>query len=323
MSSRKKARTWPYKRYTAYQRELRDAAARWFSKKGFATDARMSYCLKSLDDWPQNIICEDVAEYIQQENERSVGKKFFPLHKYLHHGLSSQAMVFNLVGPLIVRNDFEPLRNALERVGLVWPTGDISAEFEYDDKTIFNEDSGQPTSIDLVISGDKERIFVESKFTEQEFGDCSVFTGGDCDGRNPLVYGLDSCFLHHIGRKYWERMKEFSFADTLLGSGHICPFTNYYQFFREVLLSLKEGGSFILLYDDRSPVFVKKSKTGEEFGLWPFLMDSVPVEHAAKIGKVTMQQIVLAINESGRHEDWIDEFKLKYGIDTHIQTQLK
>ena len=195
-NSRQLAQTWPFKRYKIYERELRDAAEKWFSKKGLATHASWGYCLKSLDMWPQNIICTDVAK---NENERNRGKESYPLHKYLHHGLSSQAMAFNLVGPLIVRNDLEPLRIAIEGTGLSWPEGEVSASFEYDDRSVFNEDSGQPTSIDLVISGETERIFVEVKYTESEFGGCSVFERGNCDGRNPLVYGLSNCYLHHIG----------------------------------------------------------------------------------------------------------------------------
>jgi len=314
-NSRQLARTWPFKRYKAFERELRDTAAKWFSEKGLATHERMRYCLESLDNWPENIICPDVAEYIQQENERNIGKESFPLHKYLHHGLSSQAMVFNLVGPLIVRNDLEPLRVAIERVGIAWPTGNVTAEFEYDDRTVFNEDSGQPTSIDLVISGETKGIFIEAKLVEKEFGGCSVFSGGDCNGRNPIAYGLEGCYLHHIGRKYWDRMKEFGFGESAFVSGDICPFISYYQFFREVLLSLTKGGSFILLHDERNPVFLKTSKNGKESGLWPFLMESVPTEHTSSIGRVTIQQLVIAIDESGRHSDWIDDFKLKYGIE--------
>ena len=315
MSSRQLARTWPFKRYKAFERELRDAAAKWFSKKGLATHARMRYCLKSHDSWPQNIICTDVAEYIRQEYELHSGKDSFTLHKYLHHGLSSQAMVFNLVGPLIVRKDFEPLRVAIERAEMAWPTGEVTAEFEYDDRKVFNEDSGQPTCIDLFISGKAERIFIEAKLREMEFGGCSVFSGGDCDGRNPLSYGLDNCYLHHIGRKYWDQMNEFGFGETVFASGPICPFVNYYQFFREVLFSLKKGGCFILLHDERNPAFLKVSKNGKESGLWPFLIESVPAKHAAHIGRITIQQLVNAIDESGCHRDWINEFKLKYGIE--------
>ena len=218
MNSRQLARTWPFKRYKVFERELRDAAVGWFSNKGLATHARMLYCLKSHDSWPQNIICTDVAEYIRQEHERNLGKDSFPLHKYLHHGLSSQAMVFNLVGPLIVRKDLEPLSVAIERAGMPWPTGEVTAGFEYDDRAVFNEDTGQPTSIDLAISGETARIFIEAKLVEREFG---------------------GCYLHHIGRKYWERMNEFGFGETTFASGPICPFISYYQFFRECCFRTK------------------------------------------------------------------------------------
>lgn len=315
MNSRQLARTWPFKRYKAFERELRDAAAEWFSKKGLATHTRMRYCLKSHDSWPQNIICTDVAEYIRQEHERNLGKDSFPLHKYLHHGLSSQAMVFNLVGPLIVRKNLEPLRVAIEKAGMPWPTGEVTAGFEHDDRAVFNEDSGQPTSIDLAISGETARIFIEAKLVEREFGGCSVFSGGDCDGRNPISYGVDGCYLHHIGRKYWKRMNEFGFGETAFASGPICPFISYYQFFREVLFSLKKDGCFVLLHDERNPAFLKASKDGKESGLWPFLVESVPAEHTSSVGRVTIQQLVSAIDESGRHHDWIDEFKQKYGIE--------
>ncbi len=140
-------------------------------------------------------------------------------------------MVFSLVGPLIVKMDLEPLRIIME-AGIPWPTGELTAGFEYDDRAIFHEDSGRPTSVDLAISGEETgRIFIEAKLVETEFGDCSVFSGGDCDGKNPASYGLEGCYLQHIGRKYWERMNEFGFS---LGSGPICPFVSYYQLFRQI-----------------------------------------------------------------------------------------
>jgi hypothetical protein len=322
-SSRQLARTWPFKRYSAYQRELRDVAERWFAKKGFAINPKKHYELKSHDDWPKNIICADVTKYIQEENEKSRGKKYFPLHKDLHHGLSSQAMTFNLLGPLIVREDLEPLRTIIEQAGIKWPTGEITTEFEYDDRSVFNEDVGQPTSIDLAISGETEGLFVEVKYTEARFGGCGIFSQGDCDGRNPVVHGFDTCYLHHIGRRFWELMKEFSFGETGFVSGPICLFANYYQFFREILFSLSERGSFVLLYDERSPVFVKTLKNGKESGVWPLLMRSVPVEHFNKVGRITMQQLVTEIEKSGHHNDWIDEFKSKYGTDNRIQANLE
>lgn len=61
---------------------------------------------------------------------------------------------------------------------------------------------------------------------EREFGGCSVFTGGDCEGRNLYPERLGECYLHHIGRKYWQRLDELGFSEAALVKGAICPFAN-------------------------------------------------------------------------------------------------
>lgn len=109
-------------------------------------------------------------------------------------------------------------------------------------------------------------------------------------------------------------MIEFGFRETKLGSGHICPFTNYYQFFREILFAMTKGGSYVLLHDERSPAFVKGSKEDEKLGLWPFLKETIPNEYDSNVSRITIQEVVRSIEESGRLNDWIDEFKMKYGI---------
>jgi len=62
-------------------------------------------------------------------------------------------------------------------------------------------------------------------------------------------------------------MKQYNFNKSKFTSGLICPFINYYQFFREVLFSLVMKGSFILFYNERNPVFFKTSKGGKVAGL--------------------------------------------------------
>ena len=214
---------------------------------------------------------------------------------------------------IIVRDDLEPLKHTLEEVGVTWPKGRVTAGFEHDNRDVFNEDSGQPTSIDLAVSGDGRSLFIESKLVEKEFGGCSVFARGDCNGENPLRCGLDQCYLHHIGRKYWERLQEFGFTDDPLVSGPVCPFTCYYQFYREVLFALAEEGTFILLCDERSPVFVRTSG-GHRAGLWPLLKSTVPTQYADRLACITIQQVTSQIRRSGRHSDWIEEFYAKYGL---------
>jgi POLQ-like helicase len=316
LSSRRLAGTWPYERRKKFEDELREAAANWFRSKGFKTHPKMDYCLADRDkQWKENIILPEVAEYINGLKVENRGTKPFPLHKYLHHGLSSQAMAFNLLGPLKERDDFEPLKIALGKQGFEWPTNSF-AEFEYEDRAIFNEDTGQPTSIDFaVIPQDGQgSIFIEVKLSESEFGGCSVFANGDCDGRNPFIYGLEECYLHHLGRKYWDVMKEHGLAFVDFNKGSICPFTCYYQFYREVLFALVQGGSYILLHDERNPAFYQKPENHIERGLYPFMLQSLPKGARKRVGRITLQQVAQAIEESGRHGDWIGEFRNKYGL---------
>jgi hypothetical protein len=223
------------------------------------------------------------------------------------------------MGPMIVREDFEPLRKVFDEAGILWPEGKVEACFEYDDREVFNEDIGQPTSIDLKISGAYSSLFVEAKLAEREFGGCSIFAGGDCEGINPCESGFSTCYLHYIGRKYWQKLEEHGFINAAFRSSPICPLANYYQFFREILFAISKGGKFVLLHDDRNPVFVRKSDDGEtDRGLWPFLMRFVPDNHRDNIRCITIQQVVKAIESSGHHDDWIDDFKAKYEINNCI-----
>ncbi|MCC7352964.1 MAG: hypothetical protein IT330_04340, partial [Anaerolineae bacterium] len=104
--SLRKAHQWPYPRHRRFEETLREAASSWFEAKGFPVDDRYPFILADWADWPRNLLLPEVAFYIQKESAQAAAAgRPFPLHKYLHHGLSSQAMLFNLIGPLIVRND--------------------------------------------------------------------------------------------------------------------------------------------------------------------------------------------------------------------------
>ncbi|MGB4031256.1 MAG: hypothetical protein WBK94_03240 [Tenuifilaceae bacterium] len=301
---------WIYPRQKQFERTLRENASNWFKDKGFKTHPKMPYCLDSWENWKNNIILSEVTEFINDcKNKAEVNGKPYPLHKYLHHGLSSQAMAFNLFGPLITRNDFSPLSNLLkDKFGF-----DIKIEtgvFEYEDRKVFNETGGQPTSIDIVLKDENEKptVFIECKLVEREFGGCSIFTDGDCPGMNP-VNDLKECYLHFIGRKYWDLMTKYGITH-LMNNDRICPFTSYYQFFREIIFSIENGGPFILLCDERSAVFeVTPSR-----GLVPFLRTYLPENLKNAINVLTVQELLSSIKQSGRHNDWVVDFGLKYGI---------
>lgn len=302
-----------FSRHRDYKKSLATAAAAWFQSRDLEVSSRYPYCLSDWDRWPANIILPEVVAYVEQQRQRrAASRQTFALHKFVHHGLSSQAMLFNLVGPLIVRHDLEPLRSAFTSAGAPWPAGTVRASLEREDREIFNERQAQPTSIDLVLEGDfQPALFVEAKLVEQEFGGCSVFADGDCSGANP-ARDHSQCYLHRIGRKYWERLRDLGFQEAVK-DGPICPLTSYYQFFREVVFAVAKGGDFVLLYDERSPVFFR-SVDGAQTGLMAFLMGFVPAEHKARVHAVTIQAVAAAVRSSGRHDDWIGAFEDKYAL---------
>jgi hypothetical protein len=314
MNSRQKAKQWPFPRHKQFSQNLRDTAAAWFKEKRFSTHPRMPYCLSDWKDWKSNIILPEVAAYIAQKNTDAQQRNVpFPLHKYLHHGMSSQAMSFNLIGPLITRRDYSPLSNLLKEKRVYGADDIAEALFEYEDRDVFIEDTGQPTSIDVALMNAKgmPTIFIESKLDEREFGGCSVFAGGDCSGMNPIG-AEDTCFLNFIGRKYWPLMSKHGITESVRNDRQ-CLFAAHYQFFREVILAIEKGGTFVLLSDERSPVF--RCRSGEiEKGLMPFLTGFLPADLREKVTSISTQELVGEIEQHERHLDWVYEFKKKYGM---------
>jgi hypothetical protein len=274
----------------------------------------MPYCLAHHEDWRSNIIDSAAVEFVEAEIQRNrEARTPFPLHKYVQHGLSSQAMLFNLVGPMAGRHDLRPLQSALEEIDIPWPSEGATVEFEYEDRAAFNERQAQPTSIDLVVGDPASAgaIFIESKLVESGFGGCSVFTDGDCDGANPAS-DFTRCYLHSIGRTYLDKMQEHGLLNGSLASDTFCPLMTHYQFFRELLMALGKDGYFVLLADERSPVFVSQDEAGPR-GLWPLLTSCLPDEAQRRLGFLSLQSVVLHA-ESIRGHDWTRAFRKKYGL---------
>ncbi len=85
-----------------------------------------------------------------------------------------------------------------------------------------------------------------------------------------------------------------------LTTGPVCPFANYYQFYREVIFTIACSGRFVLLHDERNPAFLKSAPGLPPRGLWPILVESIPPALRDRVGRVNMQSVVDAIHESGR-----------------------
>jgi hypothetical protein len=314
MSRKGKVHPWPYPAYRQFREHVRGSATAWFTRQNLAVDPELAYVLASGVDWTENLILPEVRTYIRaQEAGRVARGEGFSRHRHAHSGLSSQALLVNLIGPLIVRDDLEPLVDLLAQRGYLSDSGPFSATFEYEKASVLGETSGQPTAMDLVlhdVTGNLA-LFVECKFTEQEFGGCSVFGRRKCDGLNPSA-DFNLCYLHNRGRRYWTLLEKYGFLEGPLGQEDHCLLAHHYQFFRCVLFALEHGRPFLLLSDARSPVFQWNGPDGQ-CGLMPFLLEYVPAGLRSQVGMITIQEIVGAIRESGRHE-WIGAFERKYGL---------
>lgn len=311
--SEAEASSWAFPYGKGWEASLKKYLAQYFKGKKtrdprFPISSRHSYILAKNSDWHKNIILDRVAQYFDREiTER---ERHFALHKWIHHGLSSQAFLFNLLGPLVVDKQWHIFDEILHKASIQLSTSITNAKFELENPEVFKEMKGQPTSIDLCLyTGDIEKVFIEFKFTEKNFGGCSVFNNGDCDGRNPAK-DFNLCYLHHIGRQYWELMKQYSLLTEQMENNSQCPLSTLYQIYRLILFSLKKNGYFLLIYDERNPSFLVE-RDNIKRGLFNRVYDSLPQDTQSKCHAFSVQHI-LPILQNHPQLDWLDELKAKY-----------
>lgn len=186
----------------------------------------------------------------------------------------------------------------------------VNAKLEEEDRSIFNEGRGQPTSVDLYLQTDEgDTVCAEFKFTENGLGGCSVFEGGDCDGRNPAGdFGL--CYLHAIGRTYWLLMEKHRLLTDSLEASSICPFVTLYQAYRILMFALERGAHFLLIHDARNPSFAWTS-TSIDRGAFALFYELLPTSAQRRCHRITTQKVV-EILERVFPFPTLEEVKAKY-----------
>ena len=145
--------------------------------------------------------------------------------------------------------------------------GEIELEHEVD-----TLGEPRPTSVDVMLSRPDQRIAIECKFMEEEFGTCSrprlqprdaSYTTQRCDGNYRAQAGrIERCALSAIGVRYWDHLPQlFDWPDD---QDHVpCPFGNVYQLARNALAAVVNSdgtidearGHALILYDARNPAF--------------------------------------------------------------------
>ena len=296
--------------HDAFVGTLEKAAAAYFKSKGARTLRDRPHVLASRSAWTDNFLQEALRVALRLPKGS--------LDRGAHNGLSSQAMLLNLVGPLVSRRHLTPLKAALERAGVEWPGRRTTPRFEHRDASVFVEGGRYPTSIDLFLDGgaDGHPLAIECKMAEDEFGPCTAHRSHRCRGANPAVE-FSICYLQKrpprgAGRRYWSVMEEFGCMTPGVRDYRGCVMADHHQFFREVLFALKKGGAFVLLVDGRNPTFEQPGDRTK--GLFHELRALLPPAVQAKVFKVTVQDVLREIRASGKHDDWAGEFEKKYGL---------
>lgn len=286
---------------------LRAQVGAYFAEKGLPARATAPYILAGgKQRWPLNIIDPEVVTMIRT----IMTERPFPLHRWIRHGLSSQALLFNLIGPVLLARRWDVFDAILESAGIALSGRVVDGKLEEEDRSIFNERRGQPTSVDLYLQTDQgDTVCAEFKFTENGFGECSVFESGDCDGRNPAGdFGL--CYLHAIGRTYWPLMQRHGLITDSLEATSICPFVTLYQAYRILIFALERGGHFLLIHDERNPSFAWTS-TSIHRGAFTLFYELLPASAQRRCHRITTQEVV-EILERVFPFPTLEEVKAKY-----------
>ncbi len=291
---------------------LEKSSAEWFAKREYWTRPEYPYILQDKTDWRKNIILSEVYEYVM--GRKQARNHLFPLHDWLHHGLSSQAMLFNLLGPLVVKNSLVVLAEPFKEAGIVFPRH-IDGEFEYQDRLVFNELQTQPTSLDFVLKDEtnEPKILIEAKLVEKSFGYCSRLQSAVCSGLNPANGILEKeCELVNIGREYWKVLIENDVLTEETLKGPTCPLAVFYQFYREVGFAVKTNAQLVFLVDERNPFFSPITDSS----LPNRLIKSLKPTIREKVKIVTIQRIFAEIAKFFQGESWVEALSAKYALNT-------
>ncbi len=284
---------------------MQKVAKNYFKARKYNVDKSHPYILESPEDWQKNIILSEVAEWIKL--------KEYKLHRWIHNGLSSQAMLFNLIGPLVVKNEYKSILNILDLDDVAKPEKGVIGIYEYENAAILNERKGQPTSIDFaLLNKSAGSIFIEAKFTESEFGKCSKFKQCNCDKVNPMIND-SKCYYYSQGMFYWPLLQEHNILNEEQKNAKLCPLADHYQFYRELLFAVEQQGYFVLIYDERNPYFVNQYK-GEYEGIFTRLCSSLPEEICKRVSAISIQKLFNSIKTLHEQSVWTKEFAEKYGM---------
>jgi len=193
-------------------------------------------------------------------------------HRYFASLRSSQALAQSVFGSIDAFGRLDLLGRVTaedERPAFFTDSGAWELELEHEVDTL---EEPRPTSIDVMLSRPDQRVAIECKFMEGEFGTCSrprlrpsdaSYSAQHCDGNYGAQAGrVERCALTAIGVQYWDHLPQL--FDWPADHDHEpCPFGYTYQLARNALAAVVKSdgtidtarGHALIVYDARNPAF--------------------------------------------------------------------
>ena len=182
----------------------------------------------------------------------------------------------------------------------------------------------RPTNVDVLLSRPDQRVAIECKFLEDEFGKCSRTDKKEypdprdhCDGNYRIQNGRrHRCALMEAGAKYWELLPHL--FDWPADRDHEpCPFGATYQLARNALASTvgNEGnvsatsGHMLVMYDARNPAF---HVCGKAYDQWQIVTGAS--QHPGLFRMLSWQRLLAVLVNAPEFVYLIDGLGEKYGI---------
>lgn len=200
---------------------------------------------------------------------------------------------------------------------------DCIAEFEHEVSALGEP---RPTSIDVLFRNAGQKIAVECKFTEPEFGECSrpnlrsnqpSYQKQHCDGTYSRQRGRSSrCSLTEIGVQYWAHIPQLFDWKSEQDLSQ-CPLRSTYQLTRNAIASVLDdegnrdatSGHMLFVYDDRNPAYAAGGDADRQYE-----EISSASKHPGLIRRVTWQQILSTLRGASEL-DWLGrEMRSKHGL---------
>ena len=201
-------------------------------------------------------------------------------HRHFGSMRSSQALAQSVFGSLAALGKEDVLAGLTADDGLPTVRSGMTVRMEY---LVEHLGEPRPTSVDVWLDDGIQRVAVECKFTEREFGRCSRptlkpgknpnYERDHCDGSYTRQRGRRTrCSLTEIGVRYWQYLPEL-FDWSAERDMELCPLDGTYQLARNVLAACvrpdgtvdTDGGHALVIYDDRNPEFLPGGKAGRQW----------------------------------------------------------